>query len=65
MAAQSLTKKQQTKIRRFAQPNPCAEIQFSGESGIFPKNYWKAIKSEIEMSLPESAEVAKKSGAVE
>lgn len=60
LATLNLTKKQQTKIREFAQPKPVREISLVVSQNFPRKKIIEAIKSEIEMSLPESAEVAKK-----
>lgn len=60
LATLNLSKKQQAKIREFAQPKPVREISLVVSQNFPRKKIIEAIKGEIEASLPESAEVRKK-----
>jgi LysR family transcriptional regulator, hydrogen peroxide-inducible genes activator len=60
LATLKLSKKQQAKIRAFAQPKPVREISLVVSRNFPRKKIIDAIKTEIENNLPESAEVAKK-----
>jgi LysR family hydrogen peroxide-inducible transcriptional activator len=60
LATLNLTKKQQTKIRAFAQPKPVREISLVVSQNFPRKKIIEAIKDEIEECLPVSAEVTKK-----
>jgi len=60
LATLNLTKKQQTKIRSFAQPKPVREISLVVNQNFPRKKIIEAIKTEIEECLPLSAEVARK-----
>jgi LysR family hydrogen peroxide-inducible transcriptional activator len=60
LATLNLTKKQQLKIRSFAQPKPVREISLVVSQNFPRKKIIEAIKSEIDECLPISAEVSKR-----